>query len=67
MVATNVREKAFEGFDLLPENKQSLVYQLILNLIPEDIATPALIARHEIAMGEFLRGETVDHEDIDWR
>jgi hypothetical protein len=66
MVAMEVRRKAFEGFDLLPENKQSLVYQLIISLIPEDIATPELIAQHEIAMGEFFRGETVDHDDVDW-
>jgi hypothetical protein len=39
---------------------------LIISLIPDDIATPELIKRHEIAMGEYLRGETVDHEDINW-
>ena len=66
MVTAKVREWAFEGFDLLPENKQSLIYQLIISLIPEDSATPELIARHEQAMAEFHRGETVDHEDIDW-
>ena len=31
-----------------------------------DIATPKLIEKHEVAMGEYLRGETVGHEDIDW-
>ena len=31
-----------------------------------DIATPELIEKHEVAMGEYLRGETVGHEDINW-
>jgi hypothetical protein len=32
----------------------------------DDIATPALIAGHEIALQEYAQGETVRHEDIDW-
>jgi len=67
MVAVEgVKARAFESFDLLPVRKQSLVYELILSMIPEDVATTELIANHKIAMGEFLRGETIDHEDIDW-
>jgi len=31
-----------------------------------DIATQDLIENHEAAIGEYLRGETVDHEDIAW-
>ena len=31
-----------------------------------DIATSELIKNHEIAMGEYERGETIDHEDVDW-
>jgi hypothetical protein len=65
-ITDNVREKAFEVFDLLPTRKQNLVFELIISLVPDDVATPELIARHEIAMGEYLRGETVDHEDINW-
>jgi len=39
-----------------------------INELPlgDDVATPELIARHKIAMDEFHRGETVDHDDIDW-
>lgn len=67
MVATgSVRAKAFEIFDLLPLRKQSLVYELIISMMPDDIATPELISRHETAMAEFRQGETVDHENIDW-
>jgi len=65
-VAESVKSRAFEVFDLLPSRKQSLVYELIISLVPDDVATPELIANHEIAMSEYLRGETVDHDDIDW-
>ena len=65
-IAENVKSMAFEAFDLLPSRKQSLVYELIVSLVQDDVATPKLIANHEIAMGEYLRGETVNHEDIDW-
>ncbi|MCL2359938.1 MAG: phosphoribosylaminoimidazolesuccinocarboxamide synthase [Candidatus Bathyarchaeota archaeon] len=61
-----VKAKVFEIFDLLPKRKQDLIYELMINLIPDDIATPELIEDHEIAMAEYLRGETVDHEDVDW-
>jgi hypothetical protein len=63
---TTKRARAFEIFDLLPDGKQNLIYELIISLVPDDVATPEMIANHEIAMGEYLRGETVDHDDIDW-
>jgi len=62
----SIKLKAFEVFDLLPSRKQNLVYELIISLVPDDVATPELIANHETAMGEYFRGETVDHDDIDW-
>lgn len=66
-IAENAKKtRAFEMFDLLPNRKQNLVCELIISLVPDDVATPELIARHEAAMGEYLRGETVDHEAIDW-
>ena len=65
-VPQTVKAKAFEFFDLLPSRKQNLVYELIVSLVPDDVATSELIERHEIAMGEYLRGETIDHDDIDW-
>jgi hypothetical protein len=62
----DIKAKAFEVFDLLPSQRQNIVYELIINLLPEDVATPELIANHNIAMGEYIRGETVDHDDINW-
>jgi len=61
-----VKTKMFEIFDLLPKRKQNLVYELVVSLVPDDVATPELIKNHEIAMTEYLQGETMDHDDIDW-
>jgi len=65
-IAENVKSMAFEVFDLLPSRKQNLVYELIISLVPDDVATPEIIANHKVAMSEYLRGETIDHDDIDW-
>ena len=42
------------------------VYELMIRLAPDDIATPDDLAAHTAAMDEYRRGETVAHEDIDW-
>jgi len=65
-VAESIRLKTLEVFDLLPSYKQNLVYELLVSLVPDDVATPELIANHEAAASEYFRGETVDHDDIDW-
>jgi len=58
--------KTMEAFGLLSKNKQHLIYELIVNLIPDDIATPEDLIAHNEAIQEFLRGETTDFDDIDW-
>ena len=63
---TLTQTKAFKAFELLPESSQNLVYQLIVTLIPDDIATPDDLAAHAAAIAEFERGETTDFDDIDW-
>jgi len=65
-VTDNIKSRVFEVFDLLPSRKQNLIYELVISLMPDDVATPELIANHDIAMQEYLRGETVDHDQIDW-
>ena len=61
-----VKIRAFEVFDLLPERKQNLVYELIMSLVPDNIATPEDIDYHHTAIEEYRRGETVDHDNINW-
>ena len=62
----SVKEQAFEVFDALSEQEQVLVFELIKRLAPDDVATLDDIATHTAAMEEYLRGETVSHNDIDW-
>ena len=62
----SVKTQAFKVFDLLSEQEQTLVYQLMIRLAPDDIATPDDLAAHAVAMEEYKRGETVAHEDINW-
>jgi len=38
----------------------------MMRIILDDMATPELIANHKIAIEEYQRGETINHEDIDW-
>ena len=61
-----VKKQAFEVFDLLTEQEQTLVFELIKRLAPDDIATADDIATHAAALEDYRRGETINHNDIDW-
>ena len=51
----------------MPETKQSLVLALVKTMVsPDDILSEEDIADVEQARAEFVRGESVRHEDIDW-
>jgi len=52
--------------ELLDDRGQELIYELILRLLPDDVATPEDIAAHTAALEDYKRGECVKHEDIDW-
>ncbi|MCL2573960.1 MAG: hypothetical protein FWE34_05335 [Defluviitaleaceae bacterium] len=58
--------QAFEAFNLLPETEQHLVYQLMVWLVPDDIATPEDLRDIAIANQELADGKAVDFSDIDW-
>jgi len=62
----SVKTQAFKVFDLLSEQEQSLVYELMIHLAPDDVATQNDLVAHAVAVEEYRRGETVNHEDIDW-
>ena len=42
------------------------LYENGIEVIQDDIATPDDIAAISVAREEYLRGETVSHDDIDW-
>ena len=57
--------------ELLPENEQSLVFELIKRVVlawDSDFTklTPAERQRLEIAEQDYLSGKTISHDDIDW-
>jgi len=51
----------------MPEKNQNLVLELVKTMVsPDDILTPEDIADIRQARTDFLCGEYVSHEDIDW-
>jgi len=69
-VLTRVREIS-ALVDILPENEQNLAYELIKRMVlawDSDYTklTPTERKRLEEAEQDFITGETVSHEDINW-
>ena len=57
--------------DLLPDNEQVLAYELIKRMVlawDSDFTklTPAERERLEEAEQDFINGDTINHNDIDW-
>jgi hypothetical protein len=63
---TAVKANAFRVFDLLSDSEQNLVYELMIRLAPDDVATPEDLADIAAAREEYRRGETFNDDDIDW-
>ena len=63
-MTASAKQQAFSTFDLLTEREQNLIFELIISLAPDDIATADDIAAHAAAMEDFERGDCVRHEDI---
>lgn len=45
---------------LLPEEEQTLVLELVIRLLPDNVATPEDLADIAEARAEYVRGETVN-------
>lgn len=59
--------KQLDGMiDYLSERQQALVFEIVQNFLPDDVATADDLEAHKAAMREYANGETVRHEDIDW-
>jgi hypothetical protein len=65
-MSNTAKQHAFEVFELLTEREQTLVYELIKSLAPDDVATPEDISAHAAAMNDYQRGDTVAHDQINW-
>ena len=62
----DMKEQIINIFDRLPEQEQTLVFELVSRLDPDDILTLDDLAVHAAAMEDYKRGEIVRHEDINW-
>ena len=54
-------------FDLLEEHEQQIIYALMQRLLPDDVATPEDIRASIQAEAEYLAGEAVSMDEIDWK
>jgi hypothetical protein len=63
---SSVTNQAATMFDLLSEQEQLIIIALMQRLLPDDIATQEDILASTKAEEEFLAGETVGLDDIDW-
>ncbi|MCL2077053.1 MAG: hypothetical protein FWH08_01445 [Oscillospiraceae bacterium] len=47
-------------------SEQLLIYETVKRFLPDDVATPEDLADIVAAQNEYLRGETINHNAIDW-
>ena len=71
MATITKSQEIAELIDLLPENEQNLAYELVKRMVlawDSDFTklTPSELARLKEAELDFINGDTISHEDIDW-
>ncbi|MCL2108031.1 MAG: hypothetical protein FWH20_01620 [Oscillospiraceae bacterium] len=62
----NLTKQITSMVENLHESEQILVLEIVRRFLPDDVATPEDLADIAIARAEYLRGEVVNHNDIDW-
>jgi hypothetical protein len=50
--------------EMLPVKEQSLIFELVSRLLPDDMATPEDMKAIEEARAEYARGETILLDDV---
>ena len=64
-----VKTQVLNMVELVPEKELPIILEVIRHFIPnniDDIASSDDILSHKIAMQEYMSGETISHNDIDW-
>mgnify|MGYP001037456720 FL=1 len=61
-----IREQLIGVIDCLPEQEQSLLLEIARRFLPDDTATPDDLRDIQQARAEYVSGETVPHEAINW-
>ena len=67
MVMSPTKQSIAQMYEQLGEREQSIIAELIYRLLPDDIATPADLVAIAESEKDYERGETVKHEDINWK
>ena len=61
-----IREQLIGVIDCLTEQEQSLLLEIARRFLPDDTATPDDLRDIQHARAEYVSGETVPHEAINW-
>lgn len=61
-----IREQLVEMIDCLPEKEQLLLLEIARRFVPDDVATPDDLNAINTARKEFVSGETIGHNAINW-
>ena len=64
-----VKAQILEMVDLIPDNELAILLEVVKRFVPidlDDIVTEDDIMTHNIAMKEYMAGETVSHDEINW-
>lgn len=61
-----VKEQLVQVINILPEQEQTLLFEIAKRFVYDDIATPDDLEAVEQARREHAAGETVSHSAINW-
>ena len=61
-----IRDQLVEVIDCLPETEQSLLLQVALRFIADDVATTEDLDDIQAAREDYERGETISHDASIW-
>ena len=61
-----IRNQLVEMIDCLSEQEQILILEIVKRFVPDDVATADDLEAIQIANEEYAKGETINHNDIDW-
>ena len=65
----SVKTQLFQTIELIPEGDLPVLLEVARRFIPadiDDIATPDDMRAHEAAIQDYIRGEAISMDDIDW-
>ena len=61
-----IKEQISDMVEQLQEPEQILIFEIVKRFLPDDVATLDDLKAIAVAHEEFINGETVSHNDIDW-